>query len=405
MTVLHGRSEQPDDGDLASLCAELEKLLNSRAEIIVLSALQQLRREHQNSIRVVRSETGFSVYAAGQPKDSADLQSMIEKVSALLNGGQSLSEKLCLRIERHLHVRIKSASLHTGTGRIISTLLFRVLKRCSAQLDAGYYSEARSVLLACLLSEPEHAIEAMLYRNACMGAQFYSRRMAHLANGKQSERLVREFVWSDEADYRAVIAGDSSSRILLTIHMGDFTGAFKRISSHATADRTATTLKREDTDGGWSQLFANGGTRHSLVRHGSGEPLQIVSRLRRGGHTVAILADLKEDFGQTTEVQFLGRRARFVKGPAQLAVSGRACIYPFVTYQSGSQQHIEFAERITPELLPGENLPEAVNRITQQLVRLAEQWIMRSPDQWKFLSTLPGYFVTEDLNERQSVQA
>lgn len=404
MTAQVNVRERSENRDLVSLCLSLEQLLNSRAEVIVLRVLQHQGREELDGIRVVRSETGFRVYPDGRPNDLVRLQNCVGNIAGQLRCRQSLSEKLQLCIERYLRKRTASARLHTRAGRAIAIPLFGCLQRGFWRIGDRQYFDARRMLIAGLLSEPESTVDRMLRSNACMNAQFYSRRLVHLADAEESERLVREFVWPDESEYKSVVAGDASSRILLTIHMGDFTGAFKRISSHAASDRTATTLKREEAEVGWTELFAGGGSRHFLARHGHDEPLQIVSRLRRGGHTVAILADLKDDFGQTTTVQFLGRGARFVRGPAQLAVSGNACIYPFVTFQSGHEQHIEFAGRITPELRPGENFPDAVNRITQQLVRLAERWIRRSPDQWKFLGSLPDYFVTEDLNERQSVQ-
>ncbi|ALO46846.1 hypothetical protein [Pseudohongiella spirulinae] len=405
MTQVHESEPCSDQRALVVLCTRLEGILNSRAEVVVVGELQHLCSDNIAGLRIVRSETGFKVYPEGQSPDLERIQQAVHKMECRLRKERSATEKIYMRVENHLRTQAAAASLHTGMGRVVSGLMFRFIhgynKRCGEQR----YSGRRRIVIACLLSEPERIVDNLLLRNAFMNAQFYSRRMAHLANSVESARLVREFVWPDESDYQRVINGDNGSRILLTIHMGDFTGAFKRISSHAAEHRTATSLRREGLDEGWSNLFAGGSSRHFVACHGRDSPLQIVSNLRRGGHTVAILADLKDEFGQTTNVQFLGRTARFVKGPAQLAVSGRAFIYPFVTFQSGQKQRIEFSERISPELLPGENMTDAVNRITQQLVRQAEQWIKRAPDQWKFLGTLPGYFVMEDNNEQQPVQA
>ncbi len=113
--------------------------------------------------------------------------------------------------------------------------------------------------------------------------------------------------------------------------------------------------------------------------------------LRKGNQSLGVLFDLREDFGATTEVLFFGQRARLVKGPALLAILGRAPIIPFVTWECEEVDRIEMEEMIDTRLLEGESLQHAVTRITQALARLAEKWIRRAPAQWKYLPALLGY--------------
>lgn len=394
----------PDLTNIRILCNALEKILNARLESTALRVLQDEAVARPEGLRIVRSETGFRVYPDSRMLQTNRLGRFVKKIEDELCQHWRFADAALLPLQHWLRSRITSARLHTRAGMIISAALFGCLRTGSKGSESKPAKQLRIMLMSSLLSEPERVVKCILRSNAIMNAQFYSRRMAHLENQEESMRLVRDFVWVGESDYRELVKDDKTSRILLTIHMGDFTGAFKRISSHANADRTATTLKREDTDQGWINLFDDGGMRHSLIRHGDSQLMKLVGQLRQGGHTLTILADLKEDFGQTTEVTFFGHTATLVKGPAQLALAGRARIFPFVTYQSGQKQHIEFADPVSPELLKGEAMPDAVNRITQRLALLAEKWIRRSPEQWKFVSTLPGYFVTEETHGQRSVQ-
>lgn len=395
--------------ELIRVCRELENCLRSRAEVFVFNAL----RRHpvpKKCIRVLRTELGFRVI----PRDASGIGLLTDYVTVLraeLATGNSTSGEGCQVISKreqiYLLVRIGMCRV-VNSGKAGTGIRKRVLKLLTRSADmllttipeTGQWHKLQIVLLGAVFGEPELVMRDMLYRHSFFSAYFYSKRLVHLTNNGQGDQYVRQFVWPEERNYQSLLAHGSNSRVLVTIHMGDFTGALKRISMHAARGRTVTSLKREDDTDQVRSLFVPDPQAHEVVRHGTDNPIRVVSALRRGNHTLMALFDLREDFGRTTEVTFFGRPARFVRGPAQLAIMGRAAILPFVTYESGRQSMIEMAPLIDPEPLAGETLHDASNRITQLLVNLAERWIRRSPEQWKYLNSTTAYFVTGVFNEK-----
>ena len=55
-------------------------------------------------------------------------------------------------------------------------------------------------------------------------------------------------------------------------------------------------------------------------------------RALRRGDIVVVLYDLPRQFGRTVAVDFFGRHAQVVRGPAEIAVLGRADVLPMFTH-------------------------------------------------------------------------
>lgn len=257
--------------------------------------------------------------------------------------------------------------------------------------DHHQRQQALGVLLSVMLDEPSTEVRRLLRQHQFWLEYHYARRLLHLRRGPHSERLLTMFLWPDREAYLALAQDTQQARVLVTIHMGDFFGAFKYIAAHADPDRTVTSLRREEDDGSVQGLLLNNPSGHHIARHGTDRPSDIVAALRCGNHTLTALFDLPASFGETVEVMFFGQPARFVRGPAQLAIMGRAWIVPFVTYEQGGRQHIEMASLIRAERRPHESLMSASTRVTQQLVKLAERWIINHPAQWKYLDRMTDY--------------
>ena len=92
-------------------------------------------------------------------------------------------------------------------------------------------------------------------------------------------------------------------------------------------------------------------------------------------------------------MKFLDRIAWFPRGPATLAITSRTPLLPVINYLHQGINKIEMTQQIEPELLPGESFESAVARITQQLINYFEQYFVRFPEQWRYLQSLPTYFV------------
>ena len=213
----------------------------------------------------------------------------------------------------------------------------------------------------------------------------HSLRKFHQVQDAKRVQYLAGFRWPELDAYRRYIRGNTLSRILVTIHMGDFLGAFARISQECPTNWSVLALRREQNESAdpleQVQFCAN----TSLLRPGQYSTVDVVARLRSGRHTLAILCDLGVKFGQTDRVNFLGQMANFVRGPASIAVLSKVPIVPFVCYHNEGCEHIEMHAPMQYKPSGEEGFSQAVNRMTQQLVRMTEQWVLQHPQQWKYL--------------------
>mgnify|MGYP003134155988 CR=1 FL=1 len=184
--------------------------------------------------------------------------------------------------------------------------------------------------LGKVLHEPEKEVQRLLRLN-----KFYNLyNTAKEYTAERTERLTHFFRWDEKENYRHLISCDESSRVLATIHMGNVFDAFRVISALAPAGRRAISFRRTQRGRQDERIgIVATGVDHRTISDRQASPLNIVSSLRQGNTTLAILFDLTFDFGETVEVVFLGHKAQFTKGPAQLAIMARVPILPFVTYE------------------------------------------------------------------------
>lgn len=373
----------------------LTDVMDRRADAVVVATLRSCEAPNWG-VRIVLTELGASLEVSDQ---GMTLRHQVQVISYL--------EELCERFDQLPHPgvpeRVFIILRYGARLSILSTLplgLRRHALYCLAvardwvgrRVSSHHQrQQALTVLLSVVLDEPSGKIRGLLRQHQFWLEYYYARRLMHLGQDRNGERLLATFQWPEREAYLALGHKTQQARVLVTIHMGDFFGAFKYIAAHADPARTVTSLRREKDDGAVQGLLLNNPSGHHIARPGTDQPLDIVAALRRGNHTLTALFDLPESFGETVEVMFFGQPARFVRGPAQLAIMGRAWIVPFVTYEQSGRQHIEMASLIRADRLPGETLMSASARVTQQLVRQAERWIKNRPEQWKYLDRMMSY--------------
>ncbi len=392
------------------ICQALELLFLQRIDLIVHLACRELPLP-VIGVRLLRTEAGTRVEMSKTEYREKDCQAMLTFVAQmqrfLLHRSRfrrcrseetptiprlTVIEFIVVRLNRVIRHCLQSRrSISIKRYQLHSLHLLRLLLSQGIPL----YREQGRVLAHCLgllLHEPEDRVTRILSRYQFYFEFNYAKRIFHLDNNRDPAPYLREFHWPMQHAYKEYIDADNNSRVLVTIHMGDFAGAFSVISSLANDNRGAISLRRElEEEDGATFRFPDR-ISHRVLRHGQNNSVEIVNALRRGNHTLAVLFDLKDDFGETVEVEFFGQRANFVKGPAELAIVGKADLYPFVTYEENGINCIDMEAVISTKPLSNESLPQAVKRITQQLVKLSEKWIRRNPEQWKYLSSMPAFF-------------
>lgn len=393
--VVRSVNQRSADADYLAQCSRFEQVLASRSESLINDALRQTPVTLPG-LSIVRSEAGLSLRHAQSRPNQEQCTALRDFVDAFVSGLPriSLAERFEVFVRRQMQnctAAVLSLPAKRRSLKALAWLRLWLMRRQAAPAAQLRYQQA---LVSCLLHEPDRKVRRLWLEHMTWNHLNYARRLIHLQNRHDSDSHLSTFVWPDEADYRRVIQNNNASRVLLSIHMGDFFGAFRVLSAVSDPGRRAISLRRDKTPDHAMQNIAAGHIAHQTFYHGQHQPAAIVGALRRGRHTLATLFDLKDDFGSTVVVNFFGHRARFVKGPVQLAILGRSRIFPFVCFDDQGKNCIEMAAVIDTRLQPGESLHHGTVRITQALVTLAEGWIRRHPAQWKYLPMLPAYFET-----------
>lgn len=373
------------------LCKVLEDEFNRRLPQVIARAMSR-HPLPDVGIRCVQAVMQMRVERTQRQYTRGQVETLIEYADLVIGSlpRASASERVCVLIQRLTHgcaSESKCVLLRRALFLFLQRLNWPLLLRVPL---ARQHFEHLGGFLSFVLSEPERKTAAIL-RAHHDGMRRLLADAAWFGAGDDNACRSPGFIWNERNDYRKVISGSSASRVVATIHMGDFLRAFSCLSGESDPGWQALTLVREIDD---QHVAAPkvASIHQRILRPGEYSATEIVAALRRGRHSLCILFDLREGFGGTVETRFFGRSARTVKGPAALAIASGSPIIPFVTYQQRGLHHLEMAELIDTRLLPDESFQGGVRRVTQQLIRLAESWIRRFPEQWKFLPQLPLYF-------------
>ncbi|MDO8271443.1 MAG: hypothetical protein Q7U82_05900 [Gammaproteobacteria bacterium] len=374
---------------LSLTCKALEQMF-ARREPSVIRALLREYPWPSGATRLLHTEVGPRIELSPQDFCAEASRQFLDYAAGMpvWFSRRTLVEAVYVFLQRRAADCLESALAIKQQQRIL-LCLHRLRAPLQSRLPAAAaHREAVILGLSPLLHEPHAALRRLLQQHDFYFEYNYAKRCEHDAAAESLPAQPR-FVWPDREAYAALVRRHPGSRVLVTIHMGDFVGAFRCIAEQVEDGRTVMSLQRESRS---PEADAPGAALHlQVLRHGADAPAEAVAGLRKGDRSLGVLFDLRDDFGTTTEVMFFGCRAHLVKGPALLAIIGRAPIIPFVTWECAGVDVIEMEDLIDTRVLHGESVGMAATRITQRLALLAERWIRRAPAQWKYLPALPGY--------------
>jgi hypothetical protein len=180
--------------------------------------------------------------------------------------------------------------------------------------------------------------------------------------------------------------------VVATIHMGDYLNTFFTLSRSISGDRRVYVVRNKSWSSEEEKLinrFQSKQLSVTVIRHDSAAARKIIRQLRRG-NIVILLFDLSDIWGGTTTVRFLGRPMEIVRGPAELALVGRADILPIMCHFDDRCTPVaEAFPVIRPSTVTAQNLTETTQQITQMLVDIADQHIRKHPEQWHHWQLIP----------------
>ena len=234
----------------------LEDILNSRAELTVISLLSTVNhRQHdrqgqdhrQEAIRIIRSETGFKVL----PRTSD--ASVTEEIERLITQLEAEIDRLPVSMYERLLTGLQTLSrqlLFAQISPVVADACLRMISpiygwALSKHKSLREIHQARLSLYSFLFAEPESYISSLFVRHYFYKYSFYVRRISYLANSGLVYKADAEFDWEQRDSYVSCARLQAESRVLMTIHMGDFMGAFRYIAAQITSDRPVMSLRRE----------------------------------------------------------------------------------------------------------------------------------------------------------------
>jgi len=256
--------------------------------------------------------------------------------------------------------------------------------------------KANLKFLSILLHEPERRVTRLIIRNKCCSWYFNKKR--EIYSSDRGFKLEKPYCWRQRFLYQHYINSRQGSRVLVSIHMGNFLGALKEVANAGNDQRQVISL-RQGNDVENIRKIIDRKERHEVIQRANASPVNIVSKLRKGDVTVVALTDLSRHFGETETITFMDMAMDFVKGPVLMAMIGRADIVPIVSFEVAGLDHIEMGPVLSPRAQSHDTIRASVQSNMQKIFRWFEQYIRKYPEQWKYLPDSHTY-VSDSVSTR-----
>ncbi len=251
--------------------------------------------------------------------------------------------------------------------------------------------------VAAFLREPQSRARHLLAANKKWLRGLENRRNTRLA-GADLRRYTARLRFPQLRNLQQLLRDDPRSRLLVTYHFGDYLYGPNLLAARIGAQTKVCFLAQA---AGSDAYFAN--MKRAFGGRAMGPREQLLARdaqigklaplLRRPGTQLITFCDLNEHFGGRARVEFLFRNAWFSRGPALLSLTNRVPLLPLINWTENGRAQVVLGNQMEPERFGGETLTAAAERITSGLVRFFEPFFRFSPEQWRYLSILPLYFI------------
>ena len=173
--------------------------------------------------------------------------------------------------------------------------------------------------------------------------------------------------------------------LIATIHMGDFQLGFLRLMEHYRPLRGTFLFKLNSGDEKEVALM-------KAFEHVIAAPT--VLRVNENGGKTAYLAlrqsnivvltiDLEVQVKSRSVVNFFGKPCYMQNGPATIAALSKALVVPVVTYKDVKGNKVVRVEPVIDSnaIVHDESIQQRIDRVTQQLAKCLQQWLVISPSQ------------------------
>ena len=259
------------------------------------------------------------------------------------------------------------------------------------------FTEEQTAAVSALLREPRGRTRRLLAAN-----RKWLAALEHRRNSRMTENALRRHTarlhFPQAQHLRELLGDDPRPRLFASYHFGDYIYGVNLLG--ATINTRARAIYLSQAPGS-AAYFANMKRAFGATAMGPESRLSaqdasfagLAPLLRREGIQIITFCDLGEEFGGRAEVDFLFRKAWFSRGPALLSLTNRIPLLPVIVWFDGKREQVVLGAQLEPERFDGETLAQAAGRITAELVGFFEPFFRLNPEQWRYLSLLPLYFL------------
>ena len=336
-----------------------------------------------------RAYVRFLYQALNKPSPSHKPGIFIDIANRIAHRVDKLAQKLCL-----------TNSSDDGRAYLYYSAYYKHVLHQSLSNTASHHREQQLVAsISKYLREPVVCAYKCLIKNQAENRLVEMRRNQVLEPG-YIKNYSQKFKIPRLTQYQELLKTDTRSRIIASFHMGDYVYGIYRLLCLEPQSRSLHIIRQQTSS------FAN---YHNFLRSDENrlvprtvqilasrfDPAKVVAQLRKGNSSLVTLCDLPSLYGETVPVTFLGRQAQFPKAPATLAMVAKVPLLPVINYFDGADNIIQLGNMIEVQRKTNESAQQCVKRLTQLLVNFFEEFVLRYPEQWRYLPVLAEYFDTD----------
>ena len=377
--------------DLLVACDEVNELINKMPLSLAMNVFEV--STEMPAVAVMRDEFMIKLVCRKALLSDQEVCTSINKVNeiavALKKYKLSWLDRLSVNCRSYVqsYSLSKDLCLSVNSGKMkLCAWLYHLHNERIGSISS--VEENRVKLLSILLHESGANVRRLIVKNRCLSWCLQKKRQLYYSGFYDIAQSSHQ--WSQRASYEHYIKTNQRSRVLVSIHMGDFIGALREVSKVSNDNRKVISLRQGEELDEIKAVVARK-ERHHVIERATASPLKIVSSLRKGNVTLVAFTDLNRSFGEVAEIKFMGVNMEFVKGPVTMAVLGNADIVPVVSYQKKGHDYMEMGPILTPNPDDSFALNTVLVRYMQILFDWFEYFIRSYPEQWKYLPECNSY--------------
>jgi lauroyl/myristoyl acyltransferase len=315
--------------------------------------------------------------------------------SSVRNG---FAHSLSLPLRVYSRVVCCQQKRHIDPPALVSDLVSDLVSKSTDSSSSRPHSSCQLnvVGISFFLREPIRATIRILTKNRLFIKQIETFRNTSLSPAAAA-KIGQGIQIHQDRELRELLNLDKRSRIVASFHFGNFVYGLHKVLCLQADTRNTLVLSQSKSTRSYMDNMASAFGEKSVCLENQvllekTDVCGLSGFLREPNRCLLMFADLPNSFGQTTEIEFLGRKANFSKSIALLSLTNNVPVLPVICFEDGDGHQIEIGQQIEPLTREEETRAGAVTRLTQLQLDFFQHFFIRHKEQWRYLNHLPEYF-------------